>query len=83
MTRIEKILMAVLILAIVATAVFWKDVQSIFGVKRENVADDKSKEKKDKKDKKDKDDDDKDKKKNDNKDEVYNSFYLSPARMVG
>lgn len=83
MTRIEKILMAVLILAIIATAVFWKDVQSIFGVKRENIADDESKEKKDKKDKKDKDDDDKDKKKKDNKDEVHKSFFLSPAKKVG
>jgi F0F1-type ATP synthase membrane subunit b/b' len=80
MTRIEKIMMAVLILAIVATAVFWNDVKSVFGDRQERIADDEHQnEKKGKKDKKNKDDD---KKKND-KDEVRKSFFLTSREMVG
>lgn len=68
MTRVEKILMAVLILAIIGTVVFWDDVKSMFSNKKEKFVDDESK-----KEKKDND-----KKKKNDKDEANRSFLLKP-----
>ncbi|HTM92957.1 MAG TPA: hypothetical protein VL095_11080 [Flavisolibacter sp.] len=76
MTRLEKIFMAVLLVLIIGTIVFWDDVSSVF-TKRESVVDNQpKKDKKNKKEKKDKDDD----KKKDNKGEAGKTFFLnSPA----
>jgi len=64
MTKIEKILMAVLLLAIIGTVVFWEDVSGLLTGNKEVTADDEKGEKKEKdkkkKDKKDKDKDEKD-----------------------
>lgn len=74
MTRLEKIFLAVLLLLIIGTAVFWKDVESLFTNKRESVVDDEFKN--EKKHKKDDDDKKKDKKKKkDNKDEARHMFF--------
>jgi hypothetical protein len=62
MTRVEKIVMAILILAIIGTVIFWKEVRSGFSNNRENVVENELK--KDKKEKKDSDEGDKKKKKN-------------------
>jgi hypothetical protein len=70
MTRVEKVVMAILILAIIGTVIFWKDVRSGFSNNRENVVENELKN--DKKDKKDSDGGDKKKKKNkDNKNESF------------
>lgn len=73
MTRLEKILMAVLLVLIIGTIVFWDDVSSVF-TKRESVVDNPKKDKKNKKEKKDKDDDDR---KKDNKGEAGKIFFLN------
>jgi hypothetical protein len=75
MTRLEKILMAVLLVLIIGTIVFWDDVSSVF-TKRESVVDNPKKDKKNKKEKKDKDDDDKKKDKGD-AGKIF--FFNSPA----
>ncbi|MBO9684767.1 MAG: hypothetical protein J7502_19205 [Flavisolibacter sp.] len=77
MTRLEKTLMAVLLVLIIGTIVFWEDVSSVF-TKRESVVENQpKKDRKNKKEKKDKDDDDK---KKDNKGEAGKTFFLnSPA----
>jgi hypothetical protein len=71
MTRVEKVAMTILILAIIATVVFWKDVRSAVSNNgnKENVVENEMK-------KKNKDSDDGDKKKKKNKDNE--SFLLSP-----
>lgn len=76
MTRLEKIFMAVLLVLIIGTIVFWDDVSSVF-TKRESVVDNQpKKDKKNKKEKKDKDEE----KKKDNKGEAGKTFFLnSPA----
>lgn len=61
MTKLEKIMLAVLLLIIISTAVFWKQVQKVFTPNRETVVDDEFRNEK-KKDKKDKDKEKKDKK---------------------
>ena len=76
MTRVEKVAMAVLILAIIATVVFWKDMRSAFSNNSNNQNVVENELKKDKKEKKDSDDDDKKKKKN--KDNDNESLLLSP-----
>jgi len=74
MTRIEKILMAILVLAIIGTIVFWNDVRSVFSSKEEVVEGYK-------KDKKDKKDDDHEKKK-DEKNEASRSFVLVQSKNI-
>jgi hypothetical protein len=69
MTKIEKILMAVLVLAIIGTIVFWKDVKTMLGGKTEITVDDEIRN--DSRDKKDKDKKDKDKKDKKDKDEAW------------
>ncbi|HWI91276.1 MAG TPA: hypothetical protein VNT20_08365 [Flavisolibacter sp.] len=73
MTRVEKVAMTILILAIIATVVFWKDVRSAVSNNgnKENVVENEMK-------KKNKDSDDGDKKKKKNKDNDNESFLLSP-----
>jgi flagellar biosynthesis/type III secretory pathway M-ring protein FliF/YscJ len=72
MTRVEKIILGILILALIITAVFWKDIRNTFVTDKEIVADDefqnekgpketKDKDKKNKKDKKDNKEKDKNK----------------------
>jgi hypothetical protein len=69
MSRVEKILMAVLILAIIASVVFWNDVRGVFSNKTDIRTSEQINEAKDfKDDKKDKNDDG-DKKKNKEKDD--------------
>jgi len=65
MTKIEKILMAVLLLAIIGTVVFWEDVSGLLTGNKEVTADDEKGEKKEKDKKK------KNKKDKDDKDEVH------------
>ena len=66
--------MAVLLVLIIGTIVFWDDVSSVFN-KRESVVESQpKKDKKNKKDKKDKDDEDK---KKDNKGESGKIFFFN------
>ena len=69
MTRLEKIFMAVIILLVIGTIVFWNDVSTVFN-KKETVVENEPK--KDKKEKKKKKDDDG--KKKDAKDEAGINF---------
>lgn len=72
MTRVEKVIMAVIILLIISTVVFWQDVRTVFSGKKETLVENEVK--KEKKEKKDSDDkDDKKKKNKDNE-----SFLLKP-----
>lgn len=80
MTRLEKIIMAVLLLLIIGTIVFWNDVSSVFNKKESVVENESKKEEKDKKDKKDKDDTDK---KKGDKDEANNIFFLNRSSITG
>jgi hypothetical protein len=79
MTRLEKILMAVLLVLIIGTIVFWNDVSSVFNKKGNVVENEPKKEKKDKKNKKDKDDKDK---KKDDKDEAGNIYFLNGSSIA-
>lgn len=76
MTRIEKVLMAILILAIIGIVVFWKDVSSVFSNNKETVVENEMK--KEKRNGKDPDDND-GKKKKKNKDNDNESFLITPV----
>lgn len=73
MTRIEKLAMAILILAIIGTVVFWKDVRSAFTNNRnkENIVENELE-----KHKKDSDGDDKKKKKRTKTTTMSRFFFL-------
>ena len=68
MTKVEKIIFAVLIVALALTAIFWNDVRTLLGGKQSTISEetikkDKKNNDRKKKDKKDEDDKDKDDKK--------------------
>ena len=63
MTRVEKIVIVILILVIIGTVVFWENVSSAFSNNKETIVDNEVK-----KEKKDLKDNDKDGKKKKNKD---------------
>lgn len=77
MTRLEKIFMAVIILLVIGTIVFWNDVSAVFNKNETTVENEPKKDKKEKKNKKDDDD----KKKND-KDNAGTNFSLNTQAIA-
>ena len=70
--------MAVLLLLIIGTIVFWNDVSSAFNKRESIVENEPKKENKNKKNKKDKDDE----KKKGDKDEANNVYFLNRSSIV-